>query len=436
MTLLRITLSIFLLALMALSLYLLIALPLLQDPQAEVKTPTRASSGQPDTNTPTVPTGTVPVLNAAISATAAIPPGANTRSRLIEIFGTITDSTGQPLEDVLVTEERYFFTATSDASGNYRIRLDLPPNRLPTLSFLRAGYAGKRIKLTQSQRQQKPVVNLDAALTDNAGTLRLSGWVANDIGVALEGVRIEISALKSVAEDNYYLTVFSDDRGNFLLEGVPAMTHYRLKAILAPDYPVYSDDDFYVGPEPQQLQIELKSLKFVNLSGMILNPESAPVANFEIYIKNLTTGVHSRKIVSDSSGFFTLEGFPLGEVSLSTRGTEFYKISGLRLTDLDYANLVLVVDQGDRYLSGWVSDENGIAVEKAMVTLDASITNGSIEYYSYRSQSTDSNGRFNFDKVAGGEHRISVYANGYNNLNAVHSLPTQSDQLQLTLTRP
>ena len=152
--------------------------------------------------------------------------------------------------------------------------------------------------------------------------------------------------------------------------------------------------------------------------------------------KNLTTGVHSRKIVSDSSGFFTLEGFPLGEVSLSTRGTEFYKISGLRLTDLDYANLVLVVDQGDRYLSGWVSDENGIAVEKAMVTLDASITNGSIEYYSYRSQSTDSNGRFNFDKVAGGELRISVYANGYNNLNAVHSLPTQSDQLQLTLTRP
>jgi protocatechuate 3,4-dioxygenase beta subunit len=436
MTLLRITLSIFLLALMALSLYLLIALPLLQDPQAEVKTPTRASSGKQDTNAATASTGTVPVLNAATTATAAIPPGANTRSRLIEIFGTITDSTGQPLEDVLVTEERYFFTATSDASGNYRIRLDLPPSRLPTLNFLRAGFAGKRIKLTQSQLQQNPVFKLDTTLADSADTLRLSGSVANDIGVALEGVRIEINALKSAAWDNYYLTVFSDAQGNFILEGVPAMTHYRLMAALAPDYPVYSDDDFYVGSDPKQLQIELKTLKFVNLGGMILNPESAPVTNFEIYINNLTTGVHSRKIVSDSSGFFMLERFPLGEVSLSTRGAEFFKISGLELTDLDYANLVLIVDRGDRYLSGWVSDENGIAVEKAMVTLDATITKDGIEYSSYRSQSTDSNGRFSFESIARGDHRISVYANGFNKLDAEHSLPTQSDQLQLTLTRP
>jgi hypothetical protein len=160
------------------------------------------------------------------------------------------------------------------------------------------------------------------------------------------------------------------------------------------------------------------------------------VANFEIYISNLTTGAHSRKIVSDSSGFFTLERFPLGEVSLSTRGAEFFKISGLELTEMDYANLELIVDQGDRYLSGWVSDENGIAVAKAMVTLDAMITRDGIEYSSYRSQSTDSNGRFNFKRIARGDHRISVYANGFNKLESAHSLPRQSDQLQITLTRP
>ena len=61
----------------------------------------------------------------------------------------------------------------------------------------------------------------------------------------------------------------------------------------------------------------LKSLKFVDVSGMILNRQAVPVPNFEIYIKNLTTAAHSRKIVSDSSGFFTLEGYPLGEISLS-----------------------------------------------------------------------------------------------------------------------
>ena len=459
MTLLRITLSIFVVALIALSSYLFIALPLLQDPHSGEKsltdqinsTETITSVGE-STDAP-VPVKAVNTASAASrpiastgsrlteiygrsTAAAASRPIASTGSRLIEIFGRVTDSNGQPVEGVSITEERYFFTATSNDSGQYRILLDLPRNRLPTLNFLRAGFAGKRIELTRAQLQDMPIFELDTTLADRADTLRLSGSVANDIGVALEGVRIEISTLKSAAWDNYYLTVMSDAQGNFILEGVPAMTHYRLMAALAPEYPVYSDDDFYVGSDPKQLQIELKTLNFVNLGGMILNPESAPVANFEIYISNLTTGVHSRKIVSDSSGFFALDRFPLGEVSLSTRGTEFFKISGLELTDLDHANLVLIVDRGDRYLSGWVSDENGIAVEKAMVTLDATITKDGIEFSSYRSQSTDSNGRFSFESIARGDHRISVYANGFNKLESAHSLPGQSDQLQFTLTRP
>jgi hypothetical protein len=436
MTLLRITLSIFLVALFALTSYLLIALPLLQDPHSEAKSNTSEINSTQSKASARESADTSATADVASTALTASRTTAAAGSRLIEVFGRITDSIGQPVEAVLITEERYFFTATSDSSGQYRILLDLPRNRLPTLNFLRAGFAGKRIKLTRAQLQDMPIFELDTTLADSADTLRLSGWVANDIGMALEGVRIEISALQSTPQDNYYLTVFSDTRGDFVLEGVPAMNHYRLTAALAPEYPIYSDDDFYVGSDPNQLQIELRSLKFVNLGGMILNPESAPVANFEIYISNLTTGVHSRKIISDSSGFFSLERFPLGEVSLSTRGAEFFKISGLELTELGYANLVLIVDRGDRYLSGWVSDENGIAVEKAMVTLDAMITRDGIAYSSYRSQNTDSNGRFNFENIARGDHRISVYANGFNKLESAHSLPEQSDQLQITLTRP
>jgi protocatechuate 3,4-dioxygenase beta subunit len=436
MTLLRITLSIFLVALLALSLYLSIALPLLQDPQSEVKSRADETSGKADTAGAVTSAVAAPAADTSGTTVAVTQSQAADSSRLVEVFGSITDSIGQPIEDVLITEERYFFTASSDASGHYQVLLDLPRTRLPTLNFLRAGFAGKRITLTRAQMLEKPIVELDVMLGDSAETLQLSGWVANDIGVALEGVRIDISMLKPAAEDNYYLTVFSDERGNFVLEGVPAMTHYRLSAALAPEYPVYSDDDFYLGSDPQQLQIELQSLKFVNVAGMIQNPESAPVANFEIYINNLSTGVHSRKIVSDSSGYFSLEHYPLGTVSLSTRGPEFFKVSGLDLTDLDYANLVLIVDQGDRYLSGWVSDENGIAVAKAMVTLDATITRDGVEFSSYRSQSTDSDGRFSFTNIAQGNHRLSVYANGFNKLQSTHSLPEQSEQLQITLTRP
>jgi protocatechuate 3,4-dioxygenase beta subunit len=435
MTLLRQTITIALIVVFAISLYLLIALPLLQDQTAQAPAF--------DDNAPVNP-GDFGSLQPAQSrvgeadSTLVLSPDTPARasgSRLLEIFGRVEDTLGQPIEDVLVTEERYFFNTRSDAAGNYRLLLDLPHHRMPILNFLHAGFDGKRLKLERENLPQKPLYELDVVLVDSADTLRLSGWVGNDMGVSLEGARVDISAQDSTEDNNYYLTVFTDHQGSFLLEGVRASTHYKLTVNLAPDYPVYHDPDFYVGNDPRHLNIQLKSLEFVNLTGMILNPESAPVADFEIYIKNVTTGVHTRKIVSDSSGFFSLEEFPLGEVSLTTRGAEFYKITGLELSESDYSNLELIVDKGNRYLTGWISDENGVAIEKAMVTLDATIAEGSVEYFSYRSASTDNTGKFGFENIAGGEHRISVYANGFNKLDVQHRFQSQSDQVHLILTR-
>ncbi|MCP4469316.1 MAG: hypothetical protein GY815_01295 [Gammaproteobacteria bacterium] len=321
MTLLRHTISIALIILLVLSLHLLIALPLLQEPTAKPSAPDSSSASR---QTESVTAQSTRSVVDEPGSSAVDTPGARSQasgSRLIEIFGRVVDALGQPIEDVLITEERYFFSARSDASGNYRIRLDLPLHRLPVLGFLRAGFNGKRIRLKQEQLQQQPLYQLDVVLADSVDTLRLSGWVGNDIGVSLEGARVDISALDSTHSGDFYLTVFTDQQGNFVLEGVRAATRYKLTVNLAPEYPVYHDPDFYVGvgADPGHLSILLKSLKFVNVSGMILNPESVPVADFEIDIKNVTTGVHTRKIVSDSSGFFSLEEFPLGEVSLTTR---------------------------------------------------------------------------------------------------------------------
>jgi len=266
-------------------------------------------------------------------------------------------------------------------------------------------------------------------------SLRLSGWVADDLGVPLAGVRIEISAVASDQGSNFYLTVFSDERGNFTLEGVRSATHYRLTATLAPDYPVYSDADFYLGSEPEQIEIVMKALKFVDIAGMILTPAGSPVANFEMYISNLTAGVDARKIVSDSSGYFTLDHFPLGEVSLSTQGAEFHRISGLEIGDADYGNLQLVIDRGNDYLSGWVNDANGVPLEKAMVTVDATRIDNGVEYFSYRSQATDDNGKFSFENIAPGEHHVTIYATGFDKLDFTSSPERQSAPLYLRLTR-
>jgi len=433
MTLLRITISIVMIALFALTLYLLIALPLSQDAGKRVA-PGVNSGGKPaQTIVPQTAVAAVTAPAAGVTLTGAAANASG--SRQIEIFGAVTDTGGEPLEDVLITEERYFYSARSDASGNYRLLLDLPVHRLPILNFLRAGFRGKRLELTQAQLQPGPVYRLDVGLAESGSTVRLPGRVANDLGVALEGVRIEISAVESDEANNYYLTVFSDERGNFTLEGVHTATRYRLSATLAPEYPVYTDPDYYLGAEPEPLEIVLNPLKFVNLGGMILTPAGSPVANFEIYISNLSTGVLARKIVSDSSGYFTLDHFPLGEVSLSARGAEYYQITGLELDEANYDSLRLVIDRGDRYLSGWINDASGIPLEKAMVTLEATRIENGIEYFSYRSQGTDANGKFYFENIAPGEHHVSVYASGFDKLDFIDSLERETAPLYLKLTQ-
>ena len=70
-----------------------------------------------------------------------------------------------------------------------------------------------------------------------------------------------------------------------------------------------------------------------------------------------------------------------------------------------------------------------------MVTMTAKNQDGPIEYFSYRSQSTDRSGRFEFKSLGGGEHRLSVYANGYENQDLLHRFDAQSDEIHLRLQR-
>ena len=431
----RLILPIAIVTLLTLALYWLIASRLLLDPPETAPSPGASTNPAEIAKTEFEP---------VITTESELPPVDTSNlqnstnqgsTRLVEIFGRTLDRELQPVNDVFITEERYFFNTRSDAEGNYRISMNLPSHRYPTLNFLRHKFKGKRIKLTKELLQQKSSYELNVILEDNPDTVKLSGWVGNELGVALEGARVELTAQETFDGENYYLTVFSDPRGNFHLDGVQVGEKHRLSVNLAPEYPIFLDPDFSVSLNPKPLNIELKSLKFVDIDGMILNREAAPVADFEIYVSNVTTGVHSSKIVSDSSGFFSLKHFPVGEISLATRGSDIYEITGLVLTDNEYQNLQLTIDRGNHNLAGWIRGQNGIVPQRAMVTLDQTFHEGPVRYHQYRSQATDIDGRFTFSNLGSGEYRITTYAQGYQKQELMHRLRNQSDEVEVTLRR-
>jgi hypothetical protein len=428
----QLALSIAIACLSILGLYLMIARHLLHDPQ--FRTP--ETNPVPVALLQSVPgskqaTGDSPNVDES-RAPSADRAAANGR-KIMEIFGRVVDREGMPIGGALIAEERYYYNTRSDAEGRYRILLDLPRYRYPSLHFLRSGYTGKLVRLVRNDLDESPLHELDVTLDETSDTVGLQGWVGNQLGEGLEGARIELIARQTEDRDSYYLTTFSDGLGQFEFEGVQADENYELTANLSPGYPYYEDPDFRVTRNPARIEITLEQIRFVDVDGMILGRDGAPVPDFEMYISNLTTGSHSRKIASDSSGYFSLPNYPVGEVSLSTRGAEFCKISGLEISETHFQNIELHVDRGDRYLSGWVSDANGIAIEKAMITLDRAFSDGDIESSSYRSQTTDRNGAFAFANLGGGEYRLIVYALGFHKRSLNYRLDAPSGEVFIKL---
>jgi hypothetical protein len=220
----------------------------------------------------------------------------------------------------------------------------------------------------------------------------------------------------------------------FSFEGVKPGAVYRLTVFATKNYPHYTNEKFTVTADSAQTNITLESFKFVHIDGMVVNSNDISIPDFEIYINNLTTGTHVEKIRSDSSGFFSLQSFPAGVVSLTTPGPDYIKIAGLKLKEGEYKNLMLLVDKGSHYLSGWVSDDNGMPLAQIRITLDSKIITDSVESSSYRVRATDSSGNFTFANIGGGVHRLSVDAYGFKREEIIHQFDSLTDEVHITLS--
>jgi hypothetical protein len=302
------------------------------------------------------------------------------------------------------------------------------------LSFLRTGYDAFRYDISEHELNQNSEAELDVKLVESTESIQVSGWIGNEIGENLPDRKISVFSSGRQATENFEQTVVSDENGEFVFEAVKPDIEYELEVYTPPDYQPYLLQELVLTRSTPRLNIILKKLKFIQVSGMFVNIDGAPIPNFEINIINISTGNHVQKIVSDSSGFFSLENFPAGEMSFSSMPPEHFKITGLRLSENEYKNLILVVDKGLYQISGWVTDPNSVAVNRAMVMLDAEVLRDGIKSVSNRSTVTSATGYFYFDQLADTPHQITVYAKGFNKKQLLHQFQSPASELHIALS--
>ena len=122
----RLIIPIAIVTLLTLALYWSIASRLLLDPPETTPSPGASTNSAEIAKTEVKPVVTTeselpPVVTSSLQN--SISQGS---TRLVEIFGRVLDRELQPVNDVFITEERYFFNTRSDAEGNYRISMNLP----------------------------------------------------------------------------------------------------------------------------------------------------------------------------------------------------------------------------------------------------------------------------------------------------------------------
>jgi hypothetical protein len=266
-------------------------------------------------------------------------------------------------------------------------------------------------------------------------TVTVSGWVGDESGTGLAGVEVEVESRGFDGEEITLHKTTSGQRGEFTFAELIAGRQYKLEIRPSGEYAGFILDDFAAGQANAPGEIILDRINLVDVDGMIVDTNYAPVANFKLEVRSLSVAYPDRSIISDSSGYFSLQAFPAGEVRIATNAKDYYRIKGLELHPDEYRNLTLVIDRGNYHLSGWVSDENGAPLAEVQVTLKSAFATDDYHSYSYRSKVTDANGAFGFSELGGHPITLGAYADGFVTHVQKHEFQSFSDTLQIRLRK-
>ena len=347
------------------------------------------------------------------------------------IYGLVTDINGQPLANVVVKHDDKPDSVRTDSNGVYRVSVKRLEKNYPVLIFLKSGYKRKITRVVESDIKSENKIAVNVTMAFSSETITVNGWVGESNGTSIKG---EVVKLVSLSEGLYY-SARSDTAGNIIFEGIERGVNYKVDIRPSEKYKKIASEYLTITDHSMPLFITLEPVSLVNIEGVITDSHGGSVKNLKFNIRSDTNSSYDVQLISDELGRFKLSGFPMGQLSFTTRSPKYFKVTGLDLSQLTYTNLVIPVDVGPHQISGWVRNQHGFPIKDARAVLDAEFKFGGLNSSSIRTYVTDNTGYFEFTDLGPGEHYLTVYAKGFINQGVSYDTSSRVDQLHLVLSQ-
>lgn len=254
----------------------------------------------------------------------------------ITVRGVVTDSTGTPIEAVIITEQGTTNTATSDANGNYEIAAS--PNG--SLLFLKSPYAKQEVfinnqnelnvelRVTPEEEPEaaeepvSPIIDTTAAEVEtvpvpaDTGQATISGVVSSSEG-PLGGVSVSIQGTSQA--------VSTDTQGRFTIEASPSsVLVFSYLGYQTVQQPIGNRETIQVVLSPEDNVIE--SVQVVAVGYGTMNRATLPSAVSSIgadEIQNEVLPSITQAIQGRAGGVQVTQksGSPGGGLNIRVRGT-------------------------------------------------------------------------------------------------------------------
>lgn len=355
------------------------------------------------------------------------------RLRVIQVFGQVTDESGEPLPEVKIRTLGTQHKVQTDQNGDYDIlTAPMKAGSSPVLDFSLQDYKETRRRVEAALDPETTEVRLDVLMEyeSEEPEVALSGQVLGPLGEAVVDIRVRLGSVKS--QKSYSAT--TDRSGMFDFSEVEVGDGYSLVVRPSDEYEGYESDRFSLGPVDDFREIVLEAAGYSNLSGTVTDLSGRALGGFTLSLRGVGNNAQPPVLVeTDGSGYFELEKLRAGEIRLESRSRPQLRASNIVLKPGQDAQIDVPLDWGNDWIFGQVVNSEGQPLSGASVVVTWEDAFQGLVSKSRRDVRSDLEGYFTVSNLGADDYTLTVQAPGHQTTRIQHQLGEGANELQVLL---